>query len=512
MVQVDVVVHDKAGNPVRDLRKEDFSIFERGKPQQIAVFSIQTGGGVPAAPEPLPPHVFTNVTITRAGTPTNATAILIDSLNTSWADQHRAREALVSFLSQIEPEDRIAIYVLSPHGLTLLHDYTTDATALVARLKSTNADVSAALDASTLDADAQQDLRDIGLDSVADSNEVEADFFTSGRVADTLSAVEAIAQHLAGLPGRKSLVWLSGGIPLMIGFDEMPEPGTTRDTRALTPEMDAAIRSLNNSDIAVYPVDARGLMASPGYSVQNLGSTRRMPTPETIGPPGRAEDDAMSELANRTGGRAMFNTNDLARAVRRAIDDGRVTYTIGYYSGDDTRDGKFRDIRVSVDRPQLDVRYRKGYFALKPADKSVAARRDQMRAAVWSPIDATALPIGLRVDLDRSQPNTVNVFIKLEVSTIAFRHESGRWKADIDIACAQTTGRGTLVGSGNTVSLALSLTDASFAQMQKDGLVHPMRFAREPGATTLRVVVRDQDTGASGSVTVPYSSITAEGR
>lgn len=513
LVKVDVVVHDKAGSPVRDLTKADFTVFERGQPQQVAFFSEHMADAATGAPEPLPPHVFTNVAVQRPGTPTNATAILLDTLNTSWADQHRARDALVSFLSQIEPQDRIAIYVLSQHGLMLLHDYTTDATGLVARLKAANGDVSADLNASMLDPDTQQDLRDLGLGSVADSDQIEADFFTSGRVADTLAAFDAIAQHLAGLPGRKSLVWLSAGIPLMIGFDQMPQPGSTRVPRSFTADMDAVIRALNSADIAVYPVDARGLMGFAGYSAQDLGFSRRRSTPEPTGPAVGAEDTAMEDLASRTGGRAAFNTNELGRAIRNAIDDGRVIYEIGYYPSDDAQDGRFREIRVIVDRPQLDVRYRKGYFALRPADKNADARRERMREAVWSPFESTALPIGLRVDLlDRPQSNTINILIKLEPSTIAFRRESGRWKADLDLACAQKNDRGGLEGHGTAATLALDLTDDDFARMQKEGLVQQMRVVREPNATTVRVVVRDQETGALGSVTFPFNAVIAAGR
>ena len=127
------------------------------------------------------------------------------------------------------------------------------------------------------------------------------------------------------------------------------------------------------------------------------------------------------------------------RAIRRAVDDGRVTYTLGYYSSDEVQDGKFREVKVSVDRPHLDVRFRKGYFAPLPIAQTAEARKREMRAAVRSPLESTAIPIGARVDFIDEARRTVNVFVQFDPSTIGFTHEADRWKAAIDIAYVQRT-------------------------------------------------------------------------
>jgi len=516
LVQINVVVHGRDGQPVGDLKKEDFSVFERGKPQQIAFFSMQSAApaGVAAAgaaaagaaATPLPADVFTNVLTPSGGVPTSVTVILLDTVNTAWSDQHAARDGLLKFLKQIEPQDRIAIFALGRHGLTLLHDYTSDAASLVSRLKDERGELSAALDASTLDDAAQQDLRDMGLDGLADANEREADFFTTDRVVNTLASFEAIAQHLSGLAGRKNLIWLSGGIPLMIGFDEMPDAGasvSTRDRRIFSVEMDAAVRALNNSGIAVYPVDARGLMPPPGFSASSRAPLR---TPPTLARQ-NANVDTMRDLAERTGGRAAYNTNDLARAIRRAVDDSRVTYTIGYYPADDTPDGKFRDVKVTVDRPHLDVRFRKGYFALRPGVQSAEARKREMRAAVWSPLDSTAIPVGARVDFLDQPPDTINEFVQLDPSTLSFRKDNDRWKAMLDIAYVQKDAHGVQKGGGEVDNLSLALTEENYRRLMQQGLIRQHRSPRAPGATVLRIVVRDADSGAVGSITVPLDKV-----
>ena len=506
LVQVNVVVHDKHSQPVADLKKEDFTVLEHGKPQQISLFLMNDAAGNAVSSSPLPPHIFSNAVAARAGTPSGVTALLLDLVNTGALDQKRARDSVRAFLQQIRPEDRIAIYTLGQRGLILVHDYTTDAASLVARLHDLHNELSTSLDASTLDDDDQQDLRDLGLDDVADANQRAADFFTNNRVVNTLTAFEAIAHHMAGLPGRKSVVWVSGGIPLQIGFDEMPETNGTfsnRDRRVFTPEMDAAARALNDSGIAVYPVDARGLLPAPGFGPT---SRRAPPTIPSIGN-ANANIDTMSELAERTGGRAAFNTNDLASAIRRAVDDGRVTYTLGYYSTDDRQDGKFREIKVTVDRPNVEVRARKGYFAMRPADASAASRTREIQAAVWSPLDATELPFDARVDRLPDPPETLNVFIQLKPGAVSFTKDGDRWKGSLEAVYVQRDPHDSPLGTAEIESLPLSLTEAQVTQASQQGLIFQHRLHREPSAATLRIVVRDAGTGAIGSVTAPFNQI-----
>jgi VWFA-related protein len=507
LVQVSVVVHDRGGQPVTDLKKEDFTITERGKPQTIGFFAVEAVDKR-AAPQPaLPPHFFTNVVAQQAGVPTSVTVVLLDMLNTSFADQRYARKALITFLGQIQPQDRIAIYALGRRSLTLLHDYTSDSASLVGRLKETSGEIPVQLDASTVNADSQQELQALGLDQLADTNQVEADFFTGARVVNTLATLEAIAEHLAGVPGRKNLIWLSGGFPLTIGFDEMPQIGSIREQRTFTAEMDSAVRALNNSGVAVYPVDARGLMVAPGFSAETRSAPSLSSARSRLSPI-QANIDAMKELADRTGGRAAYNTNDLARAVRRAIDDARVTYTIGYYSNDDTRDGRFRDIKVKVNRSGLDVRYRKGYFALKPSDTGEKTRKAEMRAAVWSPLESTAVAMNVRLDLvDAPARNMVNVVVQVDPATVGFRKEGDRWKAELDVVYVQKDQRGSIKGEGVADRISLALTDATYAEARTHGVVRQQRFPRQPGAVTLRVVVRDADTGSTGSVTMPFDQV-----
>lgn len=507
LVQINVVVHDRHGQPLTDLAKEDFAIVDKGKPQAISFFSMDSASAVTAPPAaPMPLDVFTNFPEARGGVPTGVTVILLDLANTAWTDQHYAKDALLKFLKQIQPQDRIAIFTLGAHGLTLLHDYTTDAASLVDRLNGEKGELPQILDASTLDDSTQQELRGFGLDSLADGNVLEADFYMTSRILNTLAAFQVIAQHLAGLPGRKSLVWLSGGIPMMIGFDDLPAAGapfSPRDQRIFTPEMDAAVRALNNSGIAVYPVDARGLMPPPGFSASARTPPKTLPSLAKT----NANTDTMLELASRTGGRAAYNTNDLAGAIRRAVDDGRVTYTLGYYPTDAAEDGKFHEVKVTVHRSGIDVRYRKGYFAMRPASQTADMRKRDMRAAVWSPLDSTEIPVAARVDFIDTAQKTINSFIQVDPTSVSFKKDGDRWKAVLDVAYVQKDDRGRDKGPGEVDTISLALTEENYRKLSQQGMIHQHRSLRAAGATTLRIVVRDADTGAVGSVTVPIDKL-----
>src|SRR5262249_36338034 len=137
LVQGNVVVHDKHGQPVTALKKEDFTVHEHGKPQTSSFFEMDSAAAVAAPPAtPRPADAFTKLPGQRGGVPTGVSVLLLDLVNTSWEDQHRARAGLQTFLQQIEPQDHIAIFTLGSRGLTLLHDYSTDAASLVERLKT----------------------------------------------------------------------------------------------------------------------------------------------------------------------------------------------------------------------------------------------------------------------------------------------------------------------------------------------------------------------------------------
>src|SRR6267154_2463767 len=272
LVQVNVVVHDKKGEPIADLKKEDFTILDKGKEQKVAVFAVDSIDAPRKAWPKLPPNIFSN-RIQRADTPTSTTVILFDGLNTRFQDQAYARKQIVKFLSGIQPHDRVALYLLGS-DLRILHDFTNNPDHLAQALSKYRGRISGELDAADpapRDSTGNDDLDQF----LSSSDQVISDFYNVNKAKFTLDAMEAIAHHLASLPGRKNLVWVSGGFPFTLGLEpgDFSMDNPNREHRTFHEETTRVARAMNDASIAIYPVDARGLMANPAMSAATSGST-----------------------------------------------------------------------------------------------------------------------------------------------------------------------------------------------------------------------------------------------
>jgi VWFA-related protein len=524
LVQVNVVVQDKNGRPVANLKKEDFVLRDNGKTQEIRIFSVESKDQLYAPAAQLPPNVFSNRLEQRSGAPANVTAILLDGLNTKWGDQAVARRQIIAYLERIQPQDRVGLYTLG-RELRVLHDYTTDAALLLKSLARYRNLYTPVLDAaeprpgspmSKVDIPKNpQDPGSIAEDvaqGLMDLLKDEADFYQEQRILTSLKAVEVLANHLAGVPGRKSLVWVSGGFPMIMGlldnarpaagwptshwFDPLPRQTrssseeslharriTGRNFRTFGPEVDRTIRALNNANLAIYPVDARGLLITP-TAYTNVAS--------------------MKELAQRTGGKAYYNTNDLMNSVREAVEDSRVTYTLGYYPSDLKEDGNFREIRVRVNRPRLVVRHRRGYL---DAPVQLESAETVLRDAVWSPLDATAVRLDARLDFSaQPAPNSLLVHILVDPASVTFGQQGPLWLGALDVLCAQTDDLGR---EYDVVSetIGWKIKPEDYQNRLKTGLTYRKTVPRQAGATKFRIAVRDRASGNIGSLTIPFSKI-----
>ncbi|MBI3680320.1 MAG: VWA domain-containing protein, partial [Acidobacteria bacterium] len=323
LVQVSVLVLDNKGRPVEGLAKDDFVLLDKGKEQKIAEFAVESRNRKNSPPR-LQPGLFTNYwEIAPRGMTPNATIILFDALNTSFADQAYARRQMLKCLESLQGGDRIAIYSLS-RNLRVLHEFTDDTTALIRAVSRLKGHVSPELQAST---EQPEPVGDERIDEfLEESNRRITDYYTINRVKTTLAAMEGIAYHVARLPGRKNLIWISGSFPAWIGMDEPPMSATGRvftgERRTFSDEIEHAVRLLNNSNIAIYPVDARGLIPDPTFSAVSKGSAN----PRTAGRKSPMQSialthDTMHMLADRTGGRPFYNSNDIAGALRKTLDE-----------------------------------------------------------------------------------------------------------------------------------------------------------------------------------------------
>jgi VWFA-related protein len=481
LVQLSVVAQGKNGQAIADLKREDFELLENGKPQSLAVFTTEREAS--ATPPPTaPPGFYSNQFASGAAARSGYSVILLDWLNTPWADQAQSRQQLVRLLREIEPSRKVALYVLDRDSLRVIHDFTSDPAVLqrkLSRIRAAIPDPDKINSPNPLDASksGREPLDDILPAATFRMKALRQDL----QIRDTLLAFEAIADRLRGIPGRKSVIWLSAGFPLTLRMD-------VRDRAAQTygVETDRAIRKLNNADVAVYPVDARGLSISPAAYI-NQG--------------------IMQQLADRSGGVAYINSNDIAGSTRAALEDGRVSYTLGYYPVQEKLDGKFREIRVKVGRPGVTLRYRRGYFAgeaVATNKDAAATARQEMLTAMNSPLDATGLPIAMRA---MRTVEGIMMEIALDPAAVQLDQVQDRWKGAVEVMARFSADDSSVCGTPSSETMNMNLRRETYEQLLKTGISLRKLIPQPACAVSLRILARDSKSGTLGTLTVPLAGI-----
>mgnify|MGYP001816460787 FL=1 len=218
----------------------------------------------------------------------------------------------------------------------------------------------------------------------------------------------------------------------------------------------------------------------------------------------------MEALAERTGGRAFVNSNDLGRAFRRAVDDSRAAYTLGYEPSHDEWNGEFRRIEVRTTRPDVRLRHRRGYFAQPAVPTDDGYRRGVLEAATWSPMDATR--VGFTVRATPSKDDRLTLTLRLHAPDVSLRPAGGRWRGQLDVWFVQLGPEDALLDTDSRTA-DLSLTPADHQRvMRANEIVLMERVTPKGDAVLLRILVRDIASGALGSVSIPLDRIERDSR
>jgi VWFA-related protein len=502
LVNVTVIAHDSAGRPVTNLTASDFQVFEDGKEEKIEVFSIntdrqaQTATAALTPPPTLAPNLFTNRLQTRDGG--GVSVVLLDRLNSSFEDQKQARDQILRLLANAQPRDRLALYVLESDTVTVLHDFTSDTSRLIAVLNRYLGKTSVELARSEEQAPdfARTGIAALDADTEAWLNRTQqmvSETFLRRRAVLTTDALEGIANHLAGIPGRKNLIWVSAAFPLVVVTDHGPQ--------LMNKEVNRASRAINSADIAVYPVDIRGLVPALNPTTATATVAKgATPTPVfTTMARVSQNQDTMETIAAATGGRAYLNTNAIGESIRRAIDDSRVSYVLGYRSSRPDNDNKFRNIAVKVTRSGVNLRYRKGYLAAAPRVGDSRARLAALQRVMMSPIEASG--IALAAEISRAGKEGT-VVVRIDPAALSWQANKDVREAAIDVVIAQSLPDGKyFVFKETTVNLT---ADAErYQQMIEDGLTLSNNFTALPAAYRLHVVVSDVASQSVGSLIIP---------
>jgi VWFA-related protein len=513
LVQLNIIAQDKKHRPVENLKPEDFTLLDNGQPQKIALFSAESANApnssLSSAPaHVLPPNVFSNRLRHEEEPPGSVTVILFDALNTSFTDQAYARTQILAFLRQLQPQDHVAIYLLT-NRLSVINEFTQDSKSLLLAIARFQTFPSLMLANSSQPPVSDQDFG--GGDPKAarhlaammnDMNSKLSDLSNVNRVDITAQAIEAIAQHVAGIPGRKSLVWVSGGFPISISFDSNDNSPVSSQAQNFSPQLQRVARALNQSNLAIYPVDARGLLlGAESDATTSHPFSHDHPAIDNLGA-GQSEQSTMELLARETGGRAYYNTNDIQGAIRRTIADARFTYVLGYYPDHGAWNGEYHNLQLRVKKSGVLLRYRKGYFALADPPENPAITHNALQSAVWSPVDATSLGLQARVETIHLADRKLDLLVHVDTSDLRLRELDGRHLGTIDAIYLQLGPQDATLAI-QPLTYPLDFAEREYQATLKHGYDLQAPLFIEPATRNLRIVLRDAASGVLGSVTIP---------
>ena len=537
MVLVDVVVTDKQGKALPGLRPEDFVVEENGKVQKVASLATPSENA-PAAD--LPPGIYSNRAQYRSpGGP--VTVMLLDAIDTAFTNQAYARTQMLRFVQeQYKPGQRMGIFTLTG-SLKVLQDFTSDPQILYTALQSykpqpqefasagraatsASADPSTSSTVSSLDAStaplsgASGDSglgrgRGGGASSAIAVAKASLQAFEGAQTAYAkeqravlaLNALNSLARILGGLPGRKNLIWITGDLPFSfipenrsVSNAELEENLPSFNTRRVdehsagnyaatfrqshADEIRDTASRLASAQVAVYPVDARGLSISTDIDSQ----------------------ETMREMARETGGRAYVNQNEIKMGVQRAFEDESADYTIGYYPENKKYDGKYRSIKVKVKRDGVDVQNRRGYYAIDPTQLKGYNPQQEVASALGDVVPSTLVAFSAQVKPPsaNSVKDKIGVTFLVDANTLSAEDTSGGKRLNVAMYATVYSPSGKML-SNRTQKVDQAFDANTYQQILQHGLMLHMDLDPQAGNNQLRLAVQDGRTGLVGTIDAP---------
>jgi VWFA-related protein len=554
LVVEDVLVLDDSGQPVHGLKASDFALWEDGKPVVVRYFAENKAAPAPTTsvkPRNLAPNTFTN--LPQVDPDSSLNILLLDALNTPFEDQPRVRLQMLSFLKDLSPNMRIAVFGLANH-LYLLQGFTSDPALLRAAIEQKRGSGFSLLLDDPVSGNPGTALADTLSDAplsgsvLASVQEFEDEQRTANlqlRMIYTLEAMNQLARYLAALPGRKNLIWISGSFPLNVLPDEdAPNPFAAVDNFADDVRQTAQIFA--RSRVAVYPVDARGLLSNRALSVTNVGpgtmSSNSKVSSSTVAAATvaanhkyfteiNAEYATMNLIAKETGGKAFYMTNGLKQAVEKAIEYGEDYYTLSYAPTSQKPDASFRKIVIKTNQPDLHPYYRPGYFAAQPGTSSPWGQKllpaDPMQTAMLrGGPDATQVDFevglipaakpsdqlspGARPDDKRMKPPYMNYTVRVlvDLGSVQMTVDSeGAHHGAAGLEVVVYDGNGARVNSA-VKQIAIDVPPDRYKEALQNGAgAHLNIDVPVKGEYFLRIGIQDLDSNRVGALEVPVTEL-----
>jgi VWFA-related protein len=512
LVVVDAVVRDRKGNLVGDLTKNDFKIYEDNVPQELVTFSLEN---IPLGPPPAsappastPADAATTPTVPVKPAPAvinlglnpdappkkedlqgkRLVILFFDLSSLGTEDLIRSVDTAHSFIErQAGPQDLVAVATYN-NILELVQDFTNDKDLLLKTLNAISSpDSGDAVAADLSDPDTSDDV------FVPDT--MQFNIFNTDR---RLSALETLAKMYRAFPERKSLLYFSSGVTTT-GVENNAQIRSTVD-------------NANRSNMSIYTVDSRGLVALPpggGASARSPGgrgmySGAAMMRQRTNL---SSSQETLTTLSHDTGGQAFTDSNDLSLALKQVQNDTHIYYVLGYFSTNPKQDGKYRKIRVEVSRPDLKVEHRPGYFASKAFSQLNQQERDlQLQQAMSVERPFADVPVILQADYFRMDNNTslVPISIELDGDGLKFEDKGANKEGKFEFVAQVSDTKGRVTGvARDAVQVRLPAEKAE--KLKSGGIFYSTGFQLKPGEYKLKFLVRDNGTGKLGGFEQPIS-------
>lgn len=526
LVLVDLVVTDKNGQTVKGLKAMDFTVLEDGKPQPVRAFEshVWQQTAAPVEKVKLPPNQYTNFTEREPNRAVNV--VLLDVLNTPQPDQQYARKQMIDFLRDLPRGHRIALFVLGTK-LRMMQGFSGNSERLVEAAQAILSNTSPLLTTKSQYEDTASDIAyfadmagagggSLGSLKANLMNALDAEVSAQAnmRARMTLDALSSLAGAVSGYSGRKNLFWLSGNFPFRLGPDFSNDPVRFPDNYAGAIRETAAL--LLASQIAVYPIDARGVQTSSVSASARPQVTMGSANDQVLLAQNRTYTDyadmkgAMDDIARETGGQAFIG-NDLKKIMERGIEQGSTYYTLAYSPAIKKWDAEYHKIEVKTAESGLKLEYRRGYYAVAEREAPASQAGMLLLAAMQPSVpESTMLLMRVQVLMPDKEHDKIRIDYAVAPQDISFTDtKDGRKHSLIDFVAALYSKDGKDIGHA-VDSMNANIRPEMFEQALKTGIPMHQELDLKPGAYLLRLGVMDRNSRKIGTVDVPLNNAGAQ--
>jgi VWFA-related protein len=476
LVLFDVVVTDRAGNPVTGLAKEDFQVSEDGEAQQIASFETPA---VHLTPEPAAQPSAHGAGKSSRGAPVAATLpetiIVLDEMSTDSVDASFAWQSLIKFLRNKPatlPEPA-ALLVLTKTRLQRVAEPTQDRNLLLARARKIQLELPSHSMGGGVQASAQLMLTN-------------------------LLALDEIALASGDRHTRKNVIWIGSGFPILSSYDI-----ALVDRERFLSYIRYTANWLQETRTTLYTIDPKGLPVDETDYVTDLSG------PLSGQDFGSNSGELIFEgLAPATGGKIYRNRNDVDVALASAVDNGSHYYTLSYYPKNSDFDGNFRKIVVRLSQRNLTATTQQGYYAV---DEGTGTTKDELdfalSRAVTSPLPFASIQFDAVGKVLLGQPPTARCSVSVDRDTLTWNAQpNGDQRTEVTLVTSEITAKSGILGY-KVKEMEIVQSKKEFDESPNHRVVFTVNVPLPPKTDHLRIVLRDASTGHMGTFDVPRQGL-----